>query len=320
MHTIATKTIRQCRIVIAVMQIGHKRSKKVTHQHMKHLSIIILFLLIATDISAKIGLDRVVYSTEDSIKVERLLAEAREEKPENAVLFFANKFIDVPYVAKTLDRNPEKESLVVNLQEMDCTTFVETSVALARTYYAEKTSFADYANELSMLRYEHGAVAYEHRNHYFTGWIMENTARGAVEERDFGSLDFAANQTIGVNFMSTNPQYYPQLKANSNLIEGIKKMERRISGGRYKYIPKGQLRRSKQLRSIIADGDILVLTTKKHGLDCSHIGFAVWKNDGLHLLNASQIHGRVILEPMTLYTYMQKHPSQMGIRAVEVKR
>lgn len=261
-----------------------------------------------------------IYSRQDSIKVVEMLTEAQQEKPSNAVLFFAKKFIGVPYIAKTLDRNIRRERLVVNLSEMDCTTFVETSVALARTYYARKTSFTDYLEELSALRYEQGIVAYEHRNHYFTGWIMSNTSRGAVAERDFASLDFSEEQLVKVNFMSSNKSLYPQLKSDIRLVDSIRAMERRVSGGRYRYIPKSQLRRNEQLRSVIADGDILVLTTRKQGLDCSHIGIAVWQKDGLHLLNASQIHGKVILEPMLLYNYMQKHPSQVGIRAVEVKR
>ena len=58
--------------------------------------------------------------------------------------------------------------------------------------------------------------------------------------------------------------------------------------------------------------------TRKKGLDTSHLGFAVWKEGRLHLLNASSIHKKVVLEPMTLRQYMQKHPSQLGVRVVRV--
>ena len=72
--------------------------------------------------------------------------------------------------------------------------------------------------------------------------------------------------------------------------------------------------------SDIRDGDIIAITTSKAGLDVSHVGFAVWGKDGrLHLLNASSIHKKVILEPMTLYQYMQKHPSQTGIRVIRLR-
>lgn len=283
--------------------------------------ISILFLLNATEISAKISLDNVVYTAQDSIKVEQFLADAYKEKPENAVLFFARKFIDVPYVAKTLDRDATQERVVVNLTEMDCTTFVETSVALARTFYNNKRTFCDYVEELAALRYDGARIAYEHRNHYFSGWIMWNTERGAVAERQLGSLSVAKQQRILVNYMSLHPNAYPQIKANPSVMQPkIKEMEARVSGGTCYYIPKASLNRSGVIKPSVADGDIIVITTNKKGLDCSHIGFAVWHSDGLHLLNASQIHGRVIDEPMTLYQYMQRHPSQTGIRVVEVKK
>ena len=68
----------------------------------------------------------------------------------------------------------------------------------------------------------------------------------------------------------------------------------------------------------IHDGDILAIVTRKKGLDTSHLGFAVWQKGCLHLLNASSIHKKVVLEPMTLSEYMKKHPSQLGVRVVRV--
>ena len=56
----------------------------------------------------------------------------------------------------------------------------------------------------------------------------------------------------------------------------------------------------------------------KPGLDIAHLGFAVWRADGLHLLNASQLHRKVVEEPMTLRYYLSKHPSFTGIRVVRI--
>ena len=87
-----------------------------------------------------------------------------------------------------------------------------------------------------------------------------------------------------------------------------------------RYSPRAQLNKGKQTPlGLIQDGDILAIVTRKQGLDTSHIGFALWGKDGkLHLLNASQIHKKVVLEPMTLFDYMGKHPTQLGIRVIEV--
>ena len=74
------------------------------------------------------------------------------------------------------------------------------------------------------------------------------------------------------------------------------------------------------MRSAVRDGDIIAITCSKAGLDIAHLGFAVWRKDGLHLLNASQLHKRVVEEPMTLGQYLKKHPSHTGIRVVRIEK
>lgn len=104
------------------------------------------------------------------------------------------------------------------------------------------------------------------------------------------------------------------LYAHPEWLAGIRNLEQDINGQRYRYIPKALLANQKLIRTAIRDGDIIVILTNKRGLDTSHIGLAVWRNGNLHMLNASSIHKKVIDEPMTLYQYMQRHPSQIGIR------
>ena len=91
-----------------------------------------------------------------------------------------------------------------------------------------------------------------------------------------------------------------------------------MNGKRYRYVPKGKIANTAVFRNAIHDGDIIAIITNKKGLDTTHIGIASWHKDGLHLLNASSIHKKVIDEPMTLYTYMHKHPVQIGIRVCRV--
>lgn len=74
------------------------------------------------------------------------------------------------------------------------------------------------------------------------------------------------------------------------------------------------------MRNTIKDGDIIAIITNKKGLDTQHLGFALWHKDGLHLLNASSIHKKVIDEPMTLRTYLYKHPSMPGVRIIRLTK
>ena len=48
----------------------------------------------------------------------------------NAMLKYGLNFLKTPYVAHTLEVN-EEEKLVVNFDEVDCTTFVEYVLALS---------------------------------------------------------------------------------------------------------------------------------------------------------------------------------------------
>lgn len=258
------------------------------------------------------------YQKQDSIKVEKLLTEAlKQDASTNWILYFSNKLMNIPYVAKTLEKN-ETERLVINLQQLDCTTFVENVLALSFCSQKKQRTFNDFCHYLRMIRYKNGIVSYPTRLHYFTQWIADNTKLGFVSEVQKPDSVFTRIQTLNIDFMTQHVNQYPMLVKNPSWVSEIAKKEKELTGKQFKYIPKEQISNSPAMRKAIQDGDIIAITTNKKGLDTSHIGFAVWRNDGLHLINASQIHKKVVDEPMTLYDYMQKHPTQVGIRIVRI--
>lgn len=259
------------------------------------------------------------YSQSDISRINSLLREASQlkEKPKSWMLWFGKKFIGVPYVGGTLDR-AEEEKLLINTSELDCTTFVEIVTALTRCMSGNgKRDFSDFCRQLQHVRYINGEIAYEKRQHYFTVWISDNAEEGIVTDIQ-NNPPFTKVQHVSVNWMTTHQQSYKMLKNNAKRLQGIKALEEQISGKSYRYIPKEQIMDSRLFRNTIHNGDILVMITNKKGLDTTHIGIASWHQDGLHMLNASSIHKKVIDEPMLLRTYMMKHPSQIGIRVCRV--
>ena len=243
---------------------------------------------------------------------------SKEERRSTLILHIARKFLGTPYVAKTLETEG-KERLVINARQLDCTTYVENTMAIYLCVTNSRTSYDDYKNQLRLLRYANGEVAYAARQHYFTQWIEENTKKGYVHELQSPTPPFTAVQLLRIDFMPTHVSLYPMLKDSPEDIKTIAQRERELSGRKYRYIPKTSIRNNSLFRATIKDGDIIAITTSKKGLDTSHIGIAVWHKDGLHMLNASQIHKKVVEEPMTLYQYMQRHPSQTGIRIIRMK-
>lgn len=257
---------------------------------------------------------QVICSDNDKQKIKQLLAEgAKVKDKENLMLFFGRKLCGTPYVGHTLEKN-KKEHLVVNISEVDCTTFTEQVLALSLCVSKGTTTFDDFCKTLQQIRYRDGVIDYPTRLHYFTWWIADNEKKGIVKDIQGPVPPFSARQTININYMTQHTSAYVMLDGNSKWIADIRKQENLWKGKVVRFIPKAQIKNTKLLRSTIKDGDIIAIITTKKGLDTSHIGIAAWRKDGLHLLNASSIHKKVVDEDKTLYKYMQEHKLFSGIR------
>lgn len=281
------------------------------------MRIFVLFLLLTTyvNISAQ---DYVQYNAKDSSMVLTIISDVYNQSPENLVLYLARRLKYVSYAAKTLEKNM-REHLVVNLHQLDCTTYVENVLALYLCCKNRKNSFTDFCGYLQQIRYESESPTYITRLHYFSQWIEHNALKGYVQEIQSPTPPFDKTHKLDIFYMSKNYVKYPMLKKNPSYIDKIKQNELQLSGREYKYISKEDINNTALLKKTIHDGDIIAITTNRKGLDISHVGFAVWHNDGLHMLNASKAHHKVVEEQMTLQKYMESHPSQMGIRVIRIK-
>lgn len=261
------------------------------------------------------------FEAEDSIRIVNILnngstREALGEHSGNTRL--GRNFLNTPYVGHTLEVNDE-EALVINTKGLDCTTFVETVVALSLCEKAERYGFDDYCDMLRRIRYGEGdTVAYWNRNHYFFGWLAENEREGYVE-RITDSVYHTAKMEATIDYMSTHVESYKMLDAHREWLPRIVEMEKKVTALQYPYIPKDKIDNSEGLRALIHDGDILALTTEIKGLDTQHIGFAVWREDGLHLMNASLLHKKVVIEEKLLYDYLQGQKRMTGVVVARIR-
>lgn len=287
---------------------------------MKRLTILIIGLVAMYTATQAMG--KCHYERTDSVFIVQLLDEAsRQPRTVNFPLFFARKFLGRPYVAHTLEVLNGTEQLIVNTRQLDCSTLVENVTALTLCTYRHLYTFRDYLNALMTLRYRDGRLnGYTSRLHYFTDWILDNSRLQLVSELQQTEPPFTAIQTVKVGYMSAHPKAYKALRRNPEFLGAIRESEDSLSGLTFRYIPKQQVTDTPAMRQAVRDGDIIAITCSKPGLDIAHLGFAVWRDDGLHLLNASQLHKRVVEEPMLLGQYLQKHPSHTGIRIVRIER
>lgn len=182
------------------------------------LFLCLLFMGVAKANAAKID-----YWRSDSIKIMKLFRKAhREVRDSNYMLFFGRQFIGLPYVAKTLDQHKE-EQLVVNLRQFDCTTLVETVLALSECMKRKTPDFTHFCKELALIRYRDGIVSYPTRQHYFTYWVNQNVRKRLVTDLQGPVPPFTAKQLVSVNYMTTHPSAYPMLKAHPNWVGEIRR-------------------------------------------------------------------------------------------------
>ncbi len=216
-------------------------------------------------------------------------------------------FLSTPYVEKTLDV-PGDEQLVINLMGLDCTTFLESVVTLARLTKLGHLTFEDYEKELEFLRYRDGIrTDYPSRLHYFSDWIYHSIQKGILTDitRDIRGEVYPNSPT----FMSENPASYPQL-SNTEFIGQIKKSESEIAARTYYYLPKEAVQ---QHENLIKSGDVIAITINMDNLDISHVGFAIEHNGRIHLLHASSNSKKVEISEKPLSEYLLSHKSQSGI-------
>ena len=238
------------------------------------------------------------------------------EKPINDVIVVMGKtFLGTDYLAHALEV-PGEERLVVNMSGLDCVSFYENALVLARCIKMNSTTFDNYKRQLQLIRYRGGVInGYLSRLHYTTDYIVDNERKGVWKDvtGEIGGVPYVKT----INFMSTHPESYRQLKENPPLVEGIKELEEEISARKKFYIPKDRVR---DLQGKIRSGDILGITTDIDGLDTSHTGIAVRENDELRLMHAPIAGSQVRITEKILPDYLASNKRQTGIivaRALE---
>lgn len=275
----------------------------------------ILVLLVV----ALINTATVFSSKADSLRIDSLLNASSERSyktDSERLLFFAKSFIGTPYKGGTLDAG-ENETLIVRTDSLDCTTYVETVLALYLSSFKDNPGYDDFSESLRYIRYRGGVTdGYASRLHYFSDWASDNEKKGILREvTQEGEHDV---RLCSLNYMTTHSNLYRQLKDNDSLISEISKVEKSWIDYKMPYIPKNVLNSSKADLPV-EDGDIIALTTNISGLDVLHLGFALWIDGRLHLLHASSLHRKVIIDTSTIFDYLKNRNKHTGIRVLRVK-
>lgn len=286
---------------------------------MRNLLLTLAFLFVAVSAQA-LSPDSVAYHNfaTDSANISRILDCTRKQSFDNAgsrLLFVAQQFIGTPYEAGTLEGDTEQ--LVVNTSKLDCTTFVETALALTLTAQDDTAKWCDFAPNLLKIRYRNGILdGYSSRLHYMSDWVVNNSQNGTLTEVT-PLAPKAAKTTVNLNFMTTHTRSYQALFDNAEECEKMKKIEAEYANYSCHYIPKNMLN-LQPVKKFFRDGDIVLITTSTAGLDVSHMGIVVMKNGMPYLLHASSKSMCVILDNQPLSTYVPALRGATGVRVLRL--
>lgn len=280
---------------------------------MKRLAVSVAIMAAAAMVHST-NINKVTFHNEvtDTTTITRLLMEASANglQPGPRVASIGRKLIGTPYQSGTLEG--DSETLTVNFEGMDCTTYVETVMALAYTIGENRHSWRDFIYNLERIRYRGGEIAdYASRLHYISDWAVDNLRRGNFIEAT-SRIPSCGYTDKTIDFMSSHRDKYPAL-ADSLQFEKIKNTEAGYRNHRFPFIKKEKLT-DKNVVAALQDGDIVALTTRIAGLDVSHMGIIVKENGIPHLMHASSAAGAVIIDKLPLADYMRRNKNLSGIR------
>lgn len=262
------------------------------------------------------------------LKFDLALSARLADKPINEVIVEIGKsFIGTDYAGHTLEEEGE-EKLVINLRALDCVTFYENCVALARCIKLKKTTFEDYKAQLQFLRYRDGIIdGYPSRLHYTTDYWHNAEKKGIlriVTKEIFGEKN-VVEIPKPINFMTTHRDKYKHLARLNDAVgqatndanyAKIKAQEEEINKRKDYFLPKGNLH---MFADKVQHGDLIGIATNIEGMDISHTGIAVrMPNNKLHFMHAPNVGYKVQITEAPLHDYLAKNSKQIGIIVARV--
>jgi len=230
------------------------------------------------------------------------------------VIRFAKELEGTPYVNFTLEIDDHIESPSVNLDAVDCWSFFEQCLGLARMIGIEKDAYTpgDLLREIEFTRYYAGRCNgnYLERIHYLEEWFFENDARGTCRHLS-PSLPGAARITDRrVSEMTTLWRSYRYLRNNPDLRPPMREIEERVESLPVYHVPKSKVA---AIEPELQNGDVIGIATKYDGAFCSHVGLALRAGDGVtRFMHASRDFKKVVVDD-SISKYLARFGAHAGI-------
>ena len=254
----------------------------------------------------------------DTARIDRMLIEAEAADLPGAgarIEWLGRQLLGTTYVGHTLEGQPEM--VTVNLDELDCTTYVETVLAMAMTLGERRSSWRDFVYNLQRVRYRGGTVdGYPSRLHYICDWIVDNTHRGNFD--DVTNRMPKYNYVVKtIDYMSANADKYPALADSANLAR-VRDTEVGYRNHRFPYVKSADAA-DKAVKGALRTGDVVALTSSLKNLDVTHMGIIVNKDGEPYLMHASSSAGKVVVSDLPLDRFLKRNRQFTGFRVIRLR-
>lgn len=203
----------------------------------------------------------------------------------------SSAFLGARYRGDTLIGGPDKaEVLVIDFNEVDCTTFIDNVEALSRSR-GKKT----FLKNLIRIRYFDGKIDYRHRRHFFSDWFSRSPriARDVTAE--------ISSETV------THHKVLNRRPDGGAYVAGIGFSPREL-----RYIPAAAI--TENIVSRLKTGDYVGVYSLTNQEDVSHVGIVVRHDGRVWFRNASSLPANRKVVDSLFLNYMRSKPGIIVLR------
>jgi Protein of unknown function (DUF1460) len=253
-------------------------------------------------------------------KFHAIVAKAERENWRNLPLGertirVGREMVGTPYVNYTLEVDDSIESPVVNLKAMDCWTFYENALGLARMLKYKPGPYKpqDLLHMVEIERYRNGVCtgSYLSRMHHLEEVFHDNQRRGYATNIT-SRIPGAERLRREIREMTVQWKAYRYLRSNPSLIEPMGQIEAQVSNLPVYHIPRDKVRGAEKY---LQNGDICAITTRHTGGYTSHVGLIIRLNDRAYFAHATSDRdkGRMVLIDKPITDYINGGTKNAGI-------
>lgn len=253
-------------------------------------------------------------------KFYAIIAKAERENWRNLpigerIIRVARELVGTPYVNYSLEVDDRIESPVANLKGMDCWTYYENSLAIARMLRYRPGPYRpqDLLQMVEIERYRDGVCtgSYLSRMHHLEEVFYDNQRRGYATNIT-SRIPGAVRLHREIHEMTVQWKAYRYLRSNPSLIGPMGNIEARVSGLPVYHVPKAKVRDAEKY---LQNGDICAITSNDSSGYTSHVGMIVRVNGRAWFTHATSDRdkGRKVIIDRPITDYVNGGSNHAGI-------